>query len=94
MFCYSESTKIIGNCAAYELIFRYRIRFCLYSMEQLQGIPKIACVSNEMSAGKQLISSFEYSISYICYAGIPFLETRHHFNQQFHVYILPFTFDI
>ena len=43
-------------------------------MEQLKGIPKIACVSNEMSAEKQLISSFEYSISYICYAGIPFFE--------------------
>ena len=75
MFCYSELTKIIGNCAAYELIFRYRIRFCLYYMEQLKGIPKIACVCNEMSAGKQLISSFEYSISYICYAGIPFFES-------------------
>ena len=43
-------------------------------MEQLKGIPKIACVSNEMSAGKQLISSFEYSISFIYYAGILFFE--------------------
>lgn len=38
-------------------------------MEQPKGIPKIASVSNEMSAGKQLISSFEYSISFIQYVA-------------------------
>ena len=46
-------------------------------MEQLKGIPKIACVCNEMSAGKQLISSFEYSISFIHYAGIRFSSANH-----------------
>ena len=55
-------------------------------MEQLKGIPKIACVSNEMSAEKQLISSLEYSISFIYYAGILF--------PSFHAYILPFTLNI
>ena len=49
-------------------------------MEQLKGIPKIACVSNEMSAEKQLISSLEYSISFIYYAGILFPSANPDFS--------------
>ena len=52
-------------------------------MEQLKGIPKIACVCNEMSAGKQLISSFEYSISFIYYAGILFPSANPDFSDTF-----------
>ena len=51
-------------------------------MEQLKGIPKIACVSNEMSAGKQLISSFEYSIAFIYYAYILFSSASHYFSDM------------